>query len=107
MTKVCFTMCHVLRKDVIMNIKKLASVAMCTLAFVCAASALGEGTQSATSAIEESEQTVLSSIAGGQVLDAGDKYYIAISELPDGLRKRRYIRAHTCKGRSMFDTHYR
>ena len=65
-----------------MNIKKLASVAMCTLAFVCAASALGEGTQSATSAIEESEQTVLSSIAGGQVLDAGDKYYIAISELP-------------------------
>ena len=57
-------MCHVLRKDVIMNIKKLASVAMCTLAFVCAASALGEGTQSATSAIEESEQTVLSSIAG-------------------------------------------
>ena len=118
-----------------MNIKKLASVAMCTLAFVCAASALGEGTQSATSAIEESEQTVLSSIAGGQVLDAGDKYYIAISELPtcadgtvlvydkttgdmaeacycvqykpDGVRKRRYIRAHTCKGRSMFDTHYR
>lgn len=65
-----------------MNIKKLASVAMCTLAFVCAASALGEGTQSATVAIEESEQTVLSSIAGGQVLDAGDKYYIAISELP-------------------------
>lgn len=67
-----------------MNVKRLASAALCTLAFACAATALGDSYSSIDSAIqiEENEPSVLYSISGGQVLDTGEKYYISISELP-------------------------
>lgn len=66
-----------------MNFRRMASVSACVLALMCGASALADALPEATAipAAEEVQQ-VPCSTGGGQIIDTGDKYYIAISELP-------------------------
>ena len=66
-----------------MNFRRMASVSACVLALMCGASALADSLPEATAIpAAEEVQTVPCSTFGGQILDTGDKYYIAISELP-------------------------
>lgn len=70
-----------LRKEANMDTKRLVLTAICILTLACMPVS-HDYTAYADESVQQSEETVMCSAAGGQVLDTGDKYYIAISELP-------------------------